>query len=172
MSTALQLQKRMRAKCSTTAFPSMFTCRELWLQIPPVPDNYCVMYHPTLRTVDLFPGLNLYIINSLDVGGAVVCLHQDTQPTLPQISAFFSSGFCLFSISCHSQLAFYDKLAQVTRPLLRTGKRNHLHPSFPLSHNWLGVWRHFQSIAITFFKDISSETHSLKLLLDHFYTLI
>jgi hypothetical protein len=51
---------------------------------------------PAPRTVTLLPGLLLYIINSLAVDEAVVCLHQSTQPTWPQLCAFMSSVFCPF----------------------------------------------------------------------------
>jgi hypothetical protein len=50
---------------------------------------------------------------------AVVSLHQSAQPTSPQLSACLFSVFCPFSISHHSQLGFYDELAQASGYILK-----------------------------------------------------
>jgi hypothetical protein len=59
--------------------------------------------------------LSLYIVNLLEVEGAVVCLHLSTQPTWPQPCACLV--FCLLSFLhlLFPQLGFQDKLMQDVR---------------------------------------------------------
>jgi hypothetical protein len=66
-----QLQKGARAKCSTAVFPKVFTFREYNVtHTHPHPEN--------CRSTSVFA---LYIINLLEVAGAVVHLHPSAQPT-------------------------------------------------------------------------------------------
>jgi hypothetical protein len=83
------------------------------------PCSWQLQCHATPRTVALLPGFLLYTINSLEVVEAVVCLHQSTQATWPQLFCMFV--FCLFSITSSSQLGSKDKLAQVVRGGTLTG---------------------------------------------------
>jgi hypothetical protein len=61
-----QLQLQKWARCSTAVFPKMFTFREKWSQVPPVPVDYNVM-PPPLRTAS--PPHIATVYNKLTGGG-------------------------------------------------------------------------------------------------------
>jgi hypothetical protein len=68
----------------------MLTFREKWSQVSSVPKNYTSSPLPQELLLHLV--LPLYIINSLEDEGAVVCLLPSTQPTWPQVA------LCMFGL--------------------------------------------------------------------------
>jgi hypothetical protein len=129
-----QLQKW--ARCSTAAFPKMFTCRKKQSQIPPVPNNYNVSPLPP-RTAA--PSCVVTVYNKLAGGGGGWCV-SILVPSLPGPSFVhvWSSVCCPFCISHCPQLGFQNKFVWDVRGGTRQGPESGVMPGWKT--NYKGTW--------------------------------
>jgi hypothetical protein len=84
----------------------MFTFREKWSQVPPVPEDYNVTAPPTPhpREMPLHLLLLLYIIKALEVEGASLSPSEHPAYLPPALCMFGLLSVVFFGTSHHPQL--------------------------------------------------------------------